>query len=570
MNAHGTSTPLNDRSETEALKAALGASREPDPGLVDEVGDRPPARRRRRGRGDRDRRRARSVASRRRPWATASPTRASTSTTSRTRRARWRRRRQRRAAPRRDLQLVRLRRPQRGALPERRERRGDSTRGAAPAGRRAPARAPRAASATAGSFMPLRSGRRRRGRRRRRRRGRARRAAGVLLRAGPDASRAARSAPRTPTRSCACMRLAGDAGAPVVGFVESGGARLQEGHAALAGYGRIFRASVELSHRVPQVSIVAGVSAGGGAYSPALTDFVVMTEEARMFLTGPADRARGARRGGRDGGAGRAAVHGANGVCQLVAADVPDAVELTRELLSYLPRGSATGPRAAARGRAAGRRPGGRGARRPAPRLRRPRRDRGARRRRSARSSSTQRWARNMVTALRPGRGSRGRRRRQPAAPPRRRDRRRGGREGGAVRRALRPLRDPAGGAGRHARLHARDPAGGRRRDPLRRPAPARVRRRPGAEADRGPAQGVRRRGDHDELPGPRGGHGLRLARRRDRDHGRASGGRHRRAPPARRRRRPRGASRLARRASTRASTCTPRPRRPPRASSTR
>ena len=83
------------------------------------------------------------------------------------------------------------------------------------------------------------------------------------------------------------MRLAGEAGAPVVGFVESGGARLQEGHAALAGYGRIFRASVELSGRVPQISVVTGVSAGGGAYSPALTDFVVMTESARMFLTGP-------------------------------------------------------------------------------------------------------------------------------------------------------------------------------------------------------------------------------------------------------------------------------------------
>ncbi len=133
------------------------------------------------------------------------------------------------------------------------------------------------------------------------------------------------------------MRLAGDAGAPVVGFVESGGARLQEGHAALAGYGNIFRASVELSHRVPQVSIVAGVSAGGGAYSPALTDFVVMTEEARMFLTGPqivrealGEEIEMAELGGPG-------VHGANGVCQLVAADVPGAVGLTRELLSYLP-----------------------------------------------------------------------------------------------------------------------------------------------------------------------------------------------------------------------------------------
>jgi acetyl-CoA carboxylase carboxyltransferase component len=142
------------------------------------------------------------------------------------------------------------------------------------------------------------------------------------------------------------MRLAGDAGAPVVGFVESGGARLQEGHAALAGYGRIFRTSVELSSLVPQVSIVAGVSAGGGAYSPALTDFVVMTEEARMFLTGP-QIVREAL--GEDVGMaelGGPSVHAGNGVCQLVAADVPGAVELTRELLSYLPSriGAGVGP----------------------------------------------------------------------------------------------------------------------------------------------------------------------------------------------------------------------------------
>jgi acetyl-CoA carboxylase carboxyltransferase component len=133
------------------------------------------------------------------------------------------------------------------------------------------------------------------------------------------------------------MRLAGDAGAPVVGFVESGGARLQEGHAALSGYGRIFRASVELSDRVPQVSVVAGVSAGGGAYSPALTDFVVMTEDARMFLTGPqiVREAMGEDVGMAElGGPG---VHAGNGVCQLVAANVPEAVGLTRELLSFLP-----------------------------------------------------------------------------------------------------------------------------------------------------------------------------------------------------------------------------------------
>src|SRR5918996_187223 len=119
------------------------------------------------------------------------------------------------------------------------------------------------------------------------------------------------------------MRLAGDAGAPVVGFVESGGARLQEGHAALAGYGEIFRASVELSRQVPQVSVVAGVSAGGGAYSPALTDFVVMTEEARMFLTGPQIVREALGEAVEMAELGGPTVHAGNGVCQLVAADIP-------------------------------------------------------------------------------------------------------------------------------------------------------------------------------------------------------------------------------------------------------
>ena len=84
------------------------------------------------------------------------------------------------------------------------------------------------------------------------------------------------------------LRLAGRAGAPVVGFIESGGARMQEGTAALAGYARIFREHVALCGQIPQISVICGASAGGGSYSPALTDFVVMTERANMFLTGPA------------------------------------------------------------------------------------------------------------------------------------------------------------------------------------------------------------------------------------------------------------------------------------------
>jgi acetyl-CoA carboxylase carboxyltransferase component len=134
------------------------------------------------------------------------------------------------------------------------------------------------------------------------------------------------------------LRLAGDAGAPVVGFIRSGGARLQEGHTALAGYGRIFKASVELSGKVPQISVLGGVAAGGGAYSPALTDFVVMTAESRMFLTGPrvVAEALGEEIGMEDLGGPR--VHGRNGVCHLVADDDAAAVETTRRLLGLLPQ----------------------------------------------------------------------------------------------------------------------------------------------------------------------------------------------------------------------------------------
>ena len=133
------------------------------------------------------------------------------------------------------------------------------------------------------------------------------------------------------------LRMAGDAGAPAVGFVESGGARLQEGHAALAGYGRIFRESVALSGRVPQISIVTGVSAGGGSYAPALTDFVIMTGRARMFLTGPRIVAEALGEEVSMDDLGGPGVHGRNGVCQLFADDDREAVALARGLLGYLP-----------------------------------------------------------------------------------------------------------------------------------------------------------------------------------------------------------------------------------------
>jgi len=133
------------------------------------------------------------------------------------------------------------------------------------------------------------------------------------------------------------LELAARGRAPVVGFVSSGGARMQEGIAALGGYGRIFRRIVQLSGQVPQISIVTGLSAGGGAYSPALTDWVVMTEESSMFLTGPGVVREALGEDVTAAQLGGTRVHRQNGVCQFVASDDFDAARVARDLLGYLP-----------------------------------------------------------------------------------------------------------------------------------------------------------------------------------------------------------------------------------------
>ncbi|MGH2804024.1 MAG: acyl-CoA carboxylase subunit beta, partial [Thermoleophilaceae bacterium] len=134
------------------------------------------------------------------------------------------------------------------------------------------------------------------------------------------------------------MELAERAGAPVIGFVASGGARMDDGIAALGGYGRIFRQTVRLSGRVPQISVITGISAGGGAYSPALTDFVVMTDESAMFLTGPGVVREVMGEDVDAAALGGPRVQSRNGVCQFVAGDDLGAVRLVRDLLSYLPQ----------------------------------------------------------------------------------------------------------------------------------------------------------------------------------------------------------------------------------------
>jgi propionyl-CoA carboxylase beta chain len=137
---------------------------------------------------------------------------------------------------------------------------------------------------------------------------------------------------------CAVLDLAGRFGSPVIGVHRSGGARIQEGVAALAGYGRIFSRHVRLRDVVPQVALVFGPCAGGAAYGPALMDLVVMPRRgAYMFLTGP-DVVREVT--GEDVGVeelGGSGVAERSGLASLVGLDEDHALEQTRVALSLLP-----------------------------------------------------------------------------------------------------------------------------------------------------------------------------------------------------------------------------------------
>jgi acetyl-CoA carboxylase carboxyltransferase component len=144
---------------------------------------------------------------------------------------------------------------------------------------------------------------------------------------------------------CRVLEIAGRARIPVVGFIESAGARLQEGVAALGGYGRIFRQHVALSGVVPQINVICGASAGGGSYAPALTDVVVMTKQASMFLTGPGIVKEVMGEDVDLAALGGPKVHERNGVCQLVAEHDLDAAWLVRDLLDYLPQHAGEGVR---------------------------------------------------------------------------------------------------------------------------------------------------------------------------------------------------------------------------------
>ena len=142
------------------------------------------------------------------------------------------------------------------------------------------------------------------------------------------------------------MQLALKTGVPIIGILDSGGARIQEGVVALGKYGEIFRLNTAASGVIPQISLIMGPAAGGAVYSPALTDFVIMVDKtSHMFVTGP-DVIKTVT--GEDVGfeeLGGALTHNkVSGVSHYLASDEDDALDYARSLLSYLPDNNLSEP----------------------------------------------------------------------------------------------------------------------------------------------------------------------------------------------------------------------------------
>ena len=135
------------------------------------------------------------------------------------------------------------------------------------------------------------------------------------------------------------MELAIKTGVPIIGILDSGGARIQEGVIALGKYGEIFRLNTHASGVIPQISIIMGPAAGGAVYSPALTDFVIMVDKtSNMFVTGP-DVIKTVT--GEDVGMeelGGARTHNeTSGVAHYLAEDEEDAMDYAKALVGFLP-----------------------------------------------------------------------------------------------------------------------------------------------------------------------------------------------------------------------------------------
>lgn len=145
---------------------------------------------------------------------------------------------------------------------------------------------------------------------------------------------------------CKIMDKAIKVGAPVIGINDSGGARIQEGVKSLGGYADIFQRNILASGVIPQISAIFGPCAGGAVYSPALTDFIIMTKNTSyMFVTGPKVVKTVTGEDVTDEELGGAMVHGSkSGVTHFVADDEHEGISLIRKLLSYLPQNNLEDP----------------------------------------------------------------------------------------------------------------------------------------------------------------------------------------------------------------------------------
>ena len=141
------------------------------------------------------------------------------------------------------------------------------------------------------------------------------------------------------------LDLALELGIPVIGLNDSGGARIQEGVDSLKGYGELFYRNVLASGVIPQIIAIMGPCAGGAVYSPALSDFIIMTKKSFMFITGPkvVKAATGEEVTYEELGGPQ--VHAYySGVAHFVAENDEDALNLIRKLLSYLPSNNMEDP----------------------------------------------------------------------------------------------------------------------------------------------------------------------------------------------------------------------------------
>ena len=141
------------------------------------------------------------------------------------------------------------------------------------------------------------------------------------------------------------MKAAMKTGSPFVFINDSGGARVQEGVGSLSGYARIFHQNVMLSGVVPQISLICGPCAGGAAYSPALTDFIIQTRDGLIFITGPTviHQVTGEVVTAEHLGGARAQMN-KSGVVHFVAENDVEAAQICRRLLSFLPSNNREDP----------------------------------------------------------------------------------------------------------------------------------------------------------------------------------------------------------------------------------